>query len=154
MAEKREAANTEIKPPQRLMCAAIDFGTTYSGYAFSMKSNPAQIFCPSWKGCNYQSMKTPTCLLLDSNEKFNSFGYIAQERYSEIANDDEQDDWYYFKNFKMKLHSNKVIIMRILYLYFYTFYKYVKYQHCYFILSVYTVCDCLLALLKLYLHDQ
>ncbi|KAJ8297634.1 hypothetical protein KUTeg_024165 [Tegillarca granosa] len=107
MAKKGEDANTMVKPPQRLMCAAIDFGTTYSGYAFSMKSNQTQIFCPHWKGSNYQSMKTPTCLLLDSDQKFDSFGYVAQDRYAEITGEDQQDSWYYFKNFKMKLHSKK-----------------------------------------------
>ena len=30
----------------KLMVCAIDFGTTYSGYAYSMRSDPMKIFCP------------------------------------------------------------------------------------------------------------
>lgn len=44
--------------------AALDFGTTYSGYAYSFYQDPLKIFCPqTWfagEG-NLASLKTPTC---------------------------------------------------------------------------------------------
>ncbi|CAG2226933.1 unnamed protein product [Mytilus edulis] len=59
-----------------LYVAAIDFGTTYSGYAFSsrtdFKRDPLEIHAnQSWNAGSTQlaSLKTPTCLLLDSDKK-------------------------------------------------------------------------------------
>ncbi|VDI54468.1 Hypothetical predicted protein [Mytilus galloprovincialis] len=97
-----------------LLVAAIDFGTTYSGYAFSMrdtyKTDPLKIHAnQAWNAGGRQllSLKTPTCLLLNSNKDFDSFGYEAENRYAELVMDGEQDDYYYFHRFKMSLHNNK-----------------------------------------------
>jgi len=61
-----------------MLVAALDFGTTYSGYAFSLKHNyqkdPLKIHAnQAWNagGRQLMSLKTPTCLLLDN--KKNSF---------------------------------------------------------------------------------
>ncbi|CAG2188783.1 unnamed protein product [Mytilus edulis] len=58
-----------------LLVAAIDFGTTYSGYAFSMKdtykTDPLKIHAnQAWNAGGRQllSLKTPTCLLLNSKK--------------------------------------------------------------------------------------
>jgi hypothetical protein len=68
-----------------LMVAAIDFGTTYSGYAFSTISNfkldPLKIHAnQAWNAGGRQllSLKTPTCLLLDGQKQIVSFGYEAE----------------------------------------------------------------------------
>lgn len=97
-----------------LLVAAIDFGTTYSGYAFSMKyafdKDPLTIDAnQAWNAGEKQllSLKTPTCLLLDSNKQFDSFGYEAENKYAEIVMENEQDKYYYFHRFKMCLHENK-----------------------------------------------
>lgn len=98
-----------------LLVAAIDFGTTYSGYAFSMKdtfnNEPMTIHTnQAWNAGGKQllSLKTPTCLLLDSYKQFDSFGYEAESKYAEIVMENEQDNYYYFHRFKMSLHTNKV----------------------------------------------
>ncbi|XP_052068180.1 heat shock 70 kDa protein 12A-like [Mytilus californianus] len=97
-----------------LLVAAIDFGTTYSGYAFSLKyafdKDPLTIDAnQAWNAGGKQllSLKTPTCLLLDSNKHFDSFGYEAENKYAEIVMENEQDKYYYFHRFKMCLHKNK-----------------------------------------------
>ncbi|VDI16587.1 Hypothetical predicted protein [Mytilus galloprovincialis] len=97
-----------------LLVAAIDFGTTYSGYAFSMrdtyKTEPLTIHAnQAWNAGGKQllSLKTPTCLLLNSNKEFDSFGYEAENKYAELVMDDEQDDYYFFHRFKMSLHNQK-----------------------------------------------
>ncbi|OWF52545.1 heat shock 70 kDa protein 12A-like [Mizuhopecten yessoensis] len=97
----------------KLLVAAIDFGTTYSGYAFSTtaeyKDNPLKIHSnQAWVagGKSLLSLKTPTCLLLDKNEKLVSFGYEAENTYSDLLMDDKAADYYYFQRFKMKLHQN------------------------------------------------
>lgn len=98
-----------------LVVAALDFGTTYSGYAFSMKetfkSEPLNIKAnQAWNsgGKQFMSLKTPTCILLDAKKDFVSFGYDAENKYADILMDEEQDKFYYFHRFKMNLHNNKV----------------------------------------------
>ncbi|CAG2190451.1 unnamed protein product [Mytilus edulis] len=60
-----------------LLVAALDFGTTYSGYAFSMrhefKTDPMKIHAnQAWNsgGRALLSLKTPTCLLLNEKKQF------------------------------------------------------------------------------------
>lgn len=98
-----------------LLVAAIDFGTTYSGYAFGMvgdlENNPMKIHAnQTWVSGqkNLLSLKTPTCLLLDENQKFKSFGYEAENQYNNIMMDEETESFYYFYRFKMNLHENEV----------------------------------------------
>eukprot|EP00105_Crassostrea_gigas_P004833 XP_011418178.1 PREDICTED: heat shock 70 kDa protein 12A [Crassostrea gigas] len=94
-----------------ILVAAIDFGTTFSGYAFSFlhdyKKDPLKISANTWTAGvgNLVSLKTSTCVLFDSTQTFHSFGYEAEEKYSNLALDDEHHDWYYFKRFKMMLYN-------------------------------------------------
>ena len=93
----------------KLFVAAIDFGTTYSGYAFSAKSEWTKVQTNIWPSSNQMSSKTPTALLLKPDESFHSFGYDAEKAYAELAEDgDEYKDFYYFHRFKMLLHNCKV----------------------------------------------
>lgn len=97
-----------------LIVAAIDFGTTFSGFAFSFlheyKKDPLKISTKSWNtgSGGLVSLKTSTCVLFDPTEKFNSFGYDAEEKYSNLALDDNHHDWYYFRRFKMMLYNKMV----------------------------------------------
>lgn len=98
----------------KLLVAAIDFGTTFSGYAFSFKaeyaSDPMKISTnQNWTAGSRSliSLKAPTVVLLKPNKEFLAFGYEAEDRYSELALDDEHHDYYYFRRFKMILHEEK-----------------------------------------------
>ena len=98
-----------------LMVAAIDFGTTYSGYAFSTISNfkldPLKIHVnQAWNAWGRQrlSLKTPTCLLLDGRKEIVSFGYEAENDYAELVLENKHHDHYYLSRFKMRLYNNKV----------------------------------------------
>ena len=98
-----------------VIVAAIDFGTTYSGYAFSTISNfkldPLKIHAnQAWNAGGRQllSLKTPTCLLLDGGKQIVSFGYEAENDYAELALEDKHHDHYYFSRFKMRLYNDKV----------------------------------------------
>ncbi len=60
---------------------AIDFGTTFSGYAFSFTRDPDSIhMMRKWEGGDpgVINQKTPTCLLCDPDGKFHSFGFTAR----------------------------------------------------------------------------
>lgn len=94
--------------------AAIDFGTTYSGYAYCSKSDfkrsPPVIKTSAWKsgtGTCDKFMKTPTVVLFDQNGKFDSFGFEAEKKYLKLALRNQQDPWYFFKRFKMRLHQRE-----------------------------------------------
>lgn len=99
-----------------LLVAAIDFGTSSSGCAFSFrhgyKEDPLDIqFIKKWMGdndCYIVSEKRPTCVLLSPQKEFLSFGYEAEQKYSELAFDSNHYDHYFFKEFKMVLHETRV----------------------------------------------
>lgn len=105
-----------LQMTSHMLVAAVDFGTTYSGYAFSFrhefKDDPLKIHAnQAWNagGRSLLSLKTPTCLLLNKNKEFVAFGYDAENMFSDIVMEGEQNNYYYFHRFKMKLHNNKHI---------------------------------------------
>ncbi|KAK3600051.1 hypothetical protein CHS0354_012742 [Potamilus streckersoni] len=93
----------------KLLVAAIDFGTTYSGWAFSFKheyeSEPTKVSGKNYYGGSHASMKAPTTILINPDGKtFDSFGYEAEDKYLELTGTGENTKWYYFSRFKMLLH--------------------------------------------------
>lgn len=61
-----------LTTPEKLMVAAIDFGTTFSGYAFAFRNDyikdPLKINGNQWTMGSQAgvSLKTSTCVLFDS----------------------------------------------------------------------------------------
>lgn len=87
--------------------AAIDFGTTYSGYVFSLGVNQTEFYLPqTWAAGHGElvSFKTPTSILLNPDETFNSFGYAAEDNFAELAFEGKQTKFFHFRKFKMDLH--------------------------------------------------
>ncbi|XP_052780257.1 heat shock 70 kDa protein 12B-like [Mya arenaria] len=97
------------KTQSHLLVAAFDFGTTYSGYAFSFRNNQLKVHAnQSWySGGKLVSLKTPTSVLLNQDGEFDSFGFEAEDNYASKAEDDEHEGWRLFRRFKMVLHNNK-----------------------------------------------
>ncbi|KAK4830194.1 hypothetical protein QYF61_009261 [Mycteria americana] len=87
---------------------AIDFGTSYSGYCFSLASGTDQIRQVYW-GTEHglKTPKTPTCILFNQKLEFRKFGYDAVMKYKSLPSS-EADNWYFFQNFKMTLYNTKV----------------------------------------------
>ncbi|KAL3878196.1 hypothetical protein ACJMK2_030564 [Sinanodonta woodiana] len=98
---------------QYMLVAAIDFGTTYSGYAFSFRDeflkDPLKISANNWNAGSrgLVSLKTPSCVLFEPSKKFHSFGYEAEDKYAELALDNQHQDWFFFWRFKMSLYKHK-----------------------------------------------
>ncbi|XP_071392153.1 heat shock 70 kDa protein 12A-like [Centroberyx affinis] len=89
---------------------AIDFGTAYSGYAFSVSPRQAQIqpAVPSWgKEHGYETLKTPTCILFNGYEEFLKFGYDAKMAYTKMGSEEAKKN-YLFENFKMALYGKQL----------------------------------------------
>ena len=101
----------EPRPRQPPVVVAIDFGTTYSGYAYAFRSSPEDIHLmrhpESGQTVGTVSYKIPTVLLLNERGEFHSFGYEARETYHNL-DEDESRRWLFFEKFKMELHSRKV----------------------------------------------
>jgi len=92
-----------------LVSAAIDFGTTYSGYAYSLRDDPEKIYTnKGWVTDQLISFKTSTCVLLDPQKQFHAFGYDAENKYVELAENDKHQGWLLFRRFKMILHNKTV----------------------------------------------
>lgn len=98
---------------ERLQVAAIDFGTTYSGYALSFRQDflddPLKIVTNQWQcgAGRAPSLKTSSCILFQPDQTFDSFGFEAEDKYAELAMEEKHFDWFYFKRFKMLLYHNK-----------------------------------------------
>jgi len=95
-----------------LAIVAIDFGTTYSGFAFSFNKEQGDdsIFMNTdWVNeQGHRTSKTPTCLLLKPDQSFDSFGYKAVEKYTNLKSLSEETEYFFFQNFKMFLHNDEV----------------------------------------------
>ena len=87
--------------------AALDFGTTYSGYAFSLSGDELRFYGPQvWNSGHggMTSLKTPTSLLLNPDQTFNSFGFEAEDRFAEFSAEENHHEYYLFQRFKMELN--------------------------------------------------
>ena len=103
--------NNTMDNSRYVLAVAIDFGTTFSGYAFSFKSDPTSIkMNKSWgASLGFRSLKTPTTVLVDPEGKMEAFGFEAEEQYSDLEQDDVTPDKYtLYQKFKMMLHKDKV----------------------------------------------
>ncbi|OXB60386.1 hypothetical protein ASZ78_001212 [Callipepla squamata] len=91
-----------------LFIISIDFGTSYSGYCFSLASGTDQIRQVYW-GIEHgqKTVKTPTCILFNQNQEFKKFGYDAVMKYKNLPSS-EAHKWYFFQNFKMSLYNRKI----------------------------------------------
>ncbi|VDI83441.1 Hypothetical predicted protein [Mytilus galloprovincialis] len=115
---KNDGANfvkdIENKKKLKLLVAAIDFGTTYSGYACLTKEKfetcKGEIHCPTWEREGGLSHQAPTSVLFRPNKTFHSFGYDAEKYYHENSDNIDFKEWYFYKHFKMKLYTDKDLL--------------------------------------------
>ena len=97
-----------------ILVAAIDFGTTFSGYAFSFKSNKNDIkMNKNWGAeLSFDSYKAPTCVMTNPDGSFNSFGYTAEYEYSQLNPKKDKiggpNGFNLYRHFKMLLHEQVI----------------------------------------------
>lgn len=97
----------------KLFVAAIDFGSNYTGYAFSNVNQPDCIYTFDWKHNHLVSTKVPTAVLLNAKKEFLAFGYDAETKYMQSLEHDsdeedsgeEKDVLYYFRKFNTIFHT-------------------------------------------------
>ncbi|XP_052286102.1 heat shock 70 kDa protein 12B-like isoform X2 [Dreissena polymorpha] len=97
-------------PPSIQAVAALELGTTHSGYAFSFTHDPNNVVInKNWLygGSSTEvATKTPTIVLLDNKGAFHSFGFDAEKQYDFLANENTHQGWRLFRRFKMELYKN------------------------------------------------
>ncbi|XP_051814755.1 heat shock 70 kDa protein 12A-like [Acanthochromis polyacanthus] len=89
---------------------AIDFGTTFSGYAYSMtpREEEADPYIKYWgEEVGKETPKTPTCILFNEQEEFLKFGYEAKRAYDRMRGEEARKKLF-FNCFKMSLYGKKV----------------------------------------------
>lgn len=93
--------------PDSLLLIALDFGTEYSGYAFSVRPRrqaKPNIKVPIWiMEPGVRAPKTRTCILFDESEIFQGFGFEALMKYTKLR--DVAKKYFFFENFKMELYE-------------------------------------------------
>lgn len=99
------------------LVVAIDFGTTYSGYAYGRKGDLNHIHLnKEWNNkLGLPSLKTATSVLTGPDGKLEAFGFDAEYKYSQLLAKNDAKGLDLFKNFKMLLHNEKVCIYYYLY---------------------------------------
>lgn len=53
--------------------------------------------------------------MFDKDQNFFAFGTEAEDTYTELAQEDDHVDWFYFRRFKMQLYNKQVSISCKLY---------------------------------------
>ncbi|XP_052269397.1 heat shock 70 kDa protein 12A-like [Dreissena polymorpha] len=81
--------------------AAIDFGTTNTGYAYYFR--PAQ-YRPIAANDIEVKKQVPTTVLLSPTKDFVAFGEAAEDQYRNLTVEKKHNEYYYFRHFKMNLH--------------------------------------------------
>ncbi|KAL3878936.1 hypothetical protein ACJMK2_031260 [Sinanodonta woodiana] len=100
------------KNANKLLVAAIDFGTTFSSWACSFRHDyerePTKILVREWNsGVGISSKAPTTALIRPDGNTLDAFGYNAEDKYGRLAENDEHKGWYYFRRFKMSLFKDK-----------------------------------------------
>ena len=101
---------------EAVVIVAIDFGTTFSGYAYSFTGAPEVVLMNKNWGSESGSIyfKAPTSVLTQVSEdgksqKFLEFGFAAEHAYTDRPSDESKEDKdriCLFNKFKMKLYSS------------------------------------------------
>ena len=103
------ATSKSKQQKKRLIVAAIDLGTTYSGWAYSTLNEPDKVFAnQAWFAGTLASLKTSSCLLFTSKKEFKHFEYEAETAFASLAEENEHHGWYFFQRFKLSLMDDRV----------------------------------------------
>ncbi|XP_076117727.1 heat shock 70 kDa protein 12A-like isoform X2 [Mytilus galloprovincialis] len=92
-----------------ILVAAIDFGTSYSGYAFSFRHeyqrDQLKISTNLWAHNSGLSPKAPSAVLIGPDRQVEAFGYEAHSKYNELIESGYETNHLYFEKFKMILYT-------------------------------------------------
>lgn len=98
--------------PSCYIVAAIDIGSYSSGYAYSFISDPMKIATTMFYASEgLLTNKTPTCVLLNPRGHFDSFGFEAEDKFTDLVDDQEDTGWMFFQSYPLTLYNSEVHII-------------------------------------------
>ena len=89
------------------LVVGIDFGTSYSAYAYSYAYEKDKIFMNSDWPSGSRATKEMTAILFNGNEEFVAFGEDAVDKFNALT-EEEEKAFFFFNCFKMDLYKEKV----------------------------------------------
>ena len=106
--------DNEVSEKDFDVVAAIDFGTSYSGYGYSYKDTKEMVYLNGNFSRDSFISKFPTAILFDDKENFVAFGDDAVDLYSKYAESEKEHKYMFFDQFKMTLYKKQVNIVYLL----------------------------------------
>ena len=102
--------SVDERPKVCIASVAIHLGHERSWLAFSMKHDPVDITLFKWtpRPWNGMSVFTSTCLLVNPQKHFDSFGFEAENKYDNLTENGEQHGWMLFKGFTSVFNNVEV----------------------------------------------
>ena len=93
----------------KFVCA-LDFGTTFSGYAYSSVGDKDEITLnlPWGERLGISALKTPTTVLAGSRGEFEEFGFDADFKYMKLLEGNDAKGLSWYRHFKMLLQHEQV----------------------------------------------
>lgn len=103
----------------KILVVAIAIENENTGYGISIKydyeKDPLKVAHTVWLNKNEHSNKTPTCVLFTKDKVFHSFGYESKQKYTELVEDMEHKEWYFFEQFLSFLTIQEVCMLSFKY---------------------------------------
>ena len=96
----------------KFVCA-IDFGTSYSGYAYGTMADLGDVILNSEWGSRFgiSSYKTSTTVLTGPNGQLEEFGFDAEYKYMRLLERNDVDKLHLYRYFKMLLQHEQVVLL-------------------------------------------
>lgn len=92
----------------KFMVVAIDFGSSGAGcafsYAYQYQNDPLDMYSSIWTDSS-EMMKVPCVILFNHNGNFEAFGNKAETIYKDLVEQGIEEQWFFFKGFKMQLYT-------------------------------------------------
>lgn len=87
--------------------AALDFGTSRSGYAYAFKDDKRVIGRYEWDKQPFQYIKTLTQSLYNGDSQLEAWGYAALHQLAQLRQSNNAKDYSFFPTLKMALRESK-----------------------------------------------
>ena len=106
--DREDVGVIDEKPSQsqRLLVAAIEFGTTYSAIAYSLRYDWTRTIAITPTDGKYPRYKSPTTLLLNPDKSYRKLGFGAEKEYESLVEENKHRFYFFFRQFTSILKPN------------------------------------------------
>lgn len=101
----------EKNKSSKKIVVAIDIGTKFSGFAFSLKDDWLEVYNTTWVCGMLITPKLPTCLLLKKDLSESFFGFEAENKYTRMTAQNRHQSYFFFQHFGKILHEEVCLVL-------------------------------------------